>query len=77
MLPRALTDVQDPVPGSVPPPALQLLVLRVLQAPVVKHHPENALEGTNHQQLQLSQQSPRPQGISQHKKRSREGTGGT
>lgn len=57
-LPRALTDVQDPVPGPVPPPALQLLVLRVLQAPVVKHHPENALEGTNCQRLRLSQQTP-------------------
>lgn len=77
VLPRALTDVQDPVPGSVPPPALQLLVLCVLQAPVVKHHPENALEGTNRQQLRLSQQTPHPQGISQHKKRSREGAGGT
>ena len=37
------TDVQDPVPGPAPPPALQLLVLRVLQAAVVKQHADDAL----------------------------------
>lgn len=55
VLPQGLTDVQDSVPRPVPPPALQLLMLRVLQAPVVEHHPENALEGTNCQRLGLSQ----------------------
>lgn len=37
------TNVQDPVPRPAPPPALQLLVLRVLQTPVMKHHTDDAL----------------------------------
>lgn len=37
------TNVQDPVPRPAPPPALQLLVLRVLQTPVMKHHADDAL----------------------------------
>lgn len=40
---RQLTYIQDSVPGPVPPPALQLLVLHVLQAALVKHHPHDAL----------------------------------
>lgn len=38
-----LTDVQDAVPGPAPPPALQLLVLRVLQPAVVENHADDAL----------------------------------
>lgn len=41
--PRRLTDVQDPIPGPAPPPALQLLVLRVLQPTVVENHADDAL----------------------------------
>ena len=37
------TNVQDPVPRPAPPPALQLLVLRVLQTPVMKYHADDAL----------------------------------
>ena len=57
VLPRGLTYVQYPVPRPVPPPALQLLMLRVLQPPVMKHHPENALEGRNSQRLELPQET--------------------
>lgn len=57
VLPRGLTDVQYPVPRPVPPPALQLLMLRVLQPSVMKHHPEYALEGRNIQCLELPQET--------------------
>lgn len=43
VIPWGLTYVQYPVPRPVPPPALQLLMLCVLQPPVMKHHPEYAL----------------------------------
>lgn len=36
--PGTLTDVQDAVPRPAPPPAVQLLLLHVLQAPVVENH---------------------------------------
>ncbi|XP_039233912.1 F-box/LRR-repeat protein 20 [Pipra filicauda] len=39
----APTDVEDSVAGAAPPPALELLLLRVLQAPVVEGHPDHAL----------------------------------
>lgn len=39
-----LTYVQNPVSRPVPPPALQLLVLGVLQSPVMEHDPEYALK---------------------------------
>lgn len=57
VLPWELTYVQYPVPRPVPPPALQLLMLCVLQPPVMKHHPENALEGRNSQCLELPQET--------------------
>lgn len=40
----ALTQVEDAIPGPVPAPALQLLVLCVLKPTVVKHHTDDALE---------------------------------
>lgn len=42
---RALTNVQDAVPGPAPAPALQLLVLRVLQPAVMENHADDALGG--------------------------------
>lgn len=42
-LPLALTDVKDAIARAAPPPALQLLLLRVLQPPVVEDHPHHAL----------------------------------
>lgn len=43
--PNMLTKVQDSVPGPAPPPALQLLVLCVLQPTVMENHADNALAG--------------------------------
>lgn len=43
--PNMLTEVQDPVPGPAPPPALQLLVLCVLQPAVMENHTDDALAG--------------------------------
>lgn len=40
---RRLTNVQDAVPRPAPPPALQLLVLCVLQPAVVENHTDDAL----------------------------------
>lgn len=39
-----LTYIQDSVPGPVPPPPLQLLMLHILQAALVKHHSHDALQ---------------------------------
>lgn len=40
----ALTQVKDAIPGPVPAPAFQLLVLCVLKSSVMKHHTDDALE---------------------------------
>lgn len=39
-----LTDVEEAVAGTIPLPALQLLVLRVLQPAVMEHHSHDALQ---------------------------------
>lgn len=48
-----LTEVQDPVPGPAPPPALQLLVLRVLQPAVMENHTDDALAGKQGEELSV------------------------
>lgn len=47
-MPRPLTDVKETVTGTIPLPALQLLVLCVLQPAVVEHHPDCALPKHTH-----------------------------
>lgn len=39
-----VTDVEEAVAGTIPLPALQLLVLRVLQPAVMEHHSHDALQ---------------------------------
>lgn len=40
----APTDIEDPIPRAAPAPALELLLLRVLEAPVMENHPDHALQ---------------------------------
>ena len=49
--PGALTYVQDAVPRPAPPPALQLLVLHILQPAVVEQHAHGALGSVHGQRL--------------------------
>lgn len=51
-----LTYVENPVSWAVPPPALQLLMLSVLQSPVVEHYTEYALKEGQCQSTQLENQ---------------------
>lgn len=43
-----VTDVEEAVAWTIPLPALQLLVLRVLQPAVMEHHSHNALQTDTH-----------------------------
>ena len=61
-----LTQVQDAVPGPVPAPALQLLVLRVLQPPVVEDHTDDALRSWK-RRGKATHQEHEPTGTAEHK----------
>lgn len=50
-----LTQVEDAIPGPVPAPAFQLLVLCVLKSSVMKHHTDDALKFRGIQFLQRIQ----------------------
>lgn len=43
IVPCPLTDVKETVTGTIPLPALQLLVLCILQPAVMENHPDCAL----------------------------------